>query len=153
MQFQFISIDQFSLLGGIFLYGFIAALSSLIGFYKSYIQKRHYTLTPLLAPYGIFVWGDAFLIGGFWAVASFVSFSLQNTFLFLVLQSLYWIVRAAGEILYWLLQQFAQTKRDLPESLYFHKYFHGESIWFVYQLFWQLVLVLAATCLIFLLRM
>jgi hypothetical protein len=62
------------------------------------------------------------------------------------------MVRSAGEVVYWLLQQFAVTKRDAPETLFCHSIFPGESIWFAYQVFWQLVLVVSVVSLVFLLR-
>lgn len=133
------------------MYGLGALISFAYGCYQTYHKKNPYGLTPALFPYGIFVWGDAVLIGAFWLSISAVAVFLQNIQLFLIAQAVYWIVRSGGEVIYWLLQQFAQTKRDAPESLFCHTIFPGESIWFAYQVFWQLVLVLASVSLILLL--
>jgi len=132
-------------------YGLVAAATCAYGSYQTYLKKNPYGLTPALLPYGIFVWGDAVLIGAFWSVASMASLYLESVFLFLVVQAVYWMVRSAGEVMYWFLQQFAETKRDAPESLMCHSIFPGESIWFAYQVYWQLVLVIASVSLIFLL--
>jgi hypothetical protein len=134
------------------LYGLGAFTSFAYGAYQTYLKKNPYGLTPALLPYGIFVWGDAVLIGAFWFVISAAVVLFQSVYLFLIAQAVYWMVRSAGEVVYWLLQQFAVTKRDAPETLFCHSIFPGESIWFAYQVFWQLVLVVSVVSLVFLLR-
>jgi hypothetical protein len=134
------------------LYGIGALFSFVYGTYQTYLKKNPYGLTPALLPYGIFVWGDAVLIGGFWTIASLAALYSQSVFLFLVTQAVYWMVRSAGEVMYWFLQQFAETKRDAPDSLFCHNIFPGEAIWFAYQVYWQIVLVISVVGLIFLLR-
>ncbi len=131
-------------------YGLGALISFLYGTYQTSIRKNPYGLTPSLILYGIFVWGDAVLIGAFWAAVSLFSFATQNVGFFMFAQSIFWMVRSAGEVIYWLLQQFAETKRDTPESLRFHTFFPGESIWFAYQVMWQLVFVGASLSLVYL---
>lgn len=133
-------------------YGLGALASFLYGTYQTSIRKNPYGLTPSLILYGIFVWGDAVLIGAFWASISMFSFATQNVGFFMLAQSIFWMVRSAGEIIYWLLQQFAETKRDTPESLRFHTLFPGESIWFAYQVIWQLVFVAAGLVFVYLIR-
>jgi hypothetical protein len=133
------------------LYGLVAFFSFLFGVRQTYFRKNPYGLTPLLLPLGIFVWGDAVIIGLFWTIASVASVLLENAHLFWVIQALFWIVRSGGEILYWFLQQFASTKRDLPKTLWGSRFFPGESIWFAYQLVWQIILVLSSISLLVLL--
>ena len=132
------------------LYGIGATIIWIWGIRQTCFCKNPYGLTQLLAPYGIFVWGDAVMIGFFWMIVTAVSIWLQNMQLFFIVMCVFWMVRSAGEIMYWFLQQFAETKRDKPESLWCHSLFPGESIWFAYQLFWQLVLVVSSVCLIYL---
>ena len=136
----------------IFLYGFFAFVSLALGIRQTYFRKNPYGLTPQLIIYGIFVWGDAIIIGLFWTVVSLITVLTGNTSFFLITQAVYWIVRSMGEIIYWFLQQFAETKRDLPKTLAFHQFFPGESIWFAYQLFWQIVLVISIISLIYLIN-
>ncbi len=134
-------------------YGLIAGLSFIVGLRETYSRNNPYGLTRWLLPYGIFVWGDAVIIGLFWTIASFLSVYLQNMQLFIILQAAYWIVRSAGEVLYWFLQQFASVKRDPPHTLLGHKLFPGESIWFAYQVGWQMVLVVAIVSLLYQLKL
>lgn len=136
---------------GIGLYGLIGLLSCLVGLRQSYQRQNPYGLTPWLLPYGSFVWGDAVLLGLFWTVVSVVCLWLNNVQLFLIIQAIFWMVRSAGEIIYWFLQQFATVKRDLPHTLVGHQIFPGESIWFAYQVAWQIVLVMASVFLTYLL--
>jgi hypothetical protein len=135
----------------IFLYGLIAVCSAVQGFRQSYLNKNPYGLTRWLLPYGSFVWGDAAVLGAFWAAASAVSLVFHSSQLFLVIQAIFWMVRSAGEVMYWFLQQFSTVKRDKPKTLFGHQFFPGEAIWFVYQLIWQMVFVVASVCLVFLL--
>lgn len=128
-----------------------AFVSFLLGFRQTYRHKNPYGLTPWLLPYGIFVWGDAVILGLFWTLISVVSLLWHNASFFALMQSLYWMVRSSGEVMYWFLQQFASVKRDLPHTLWGQALFPGESIWFAYQLVWQIVLVLSIASTLFLL--
>lgn len=129
------------------LFGIGALVACILGVRQTYSLKNPYGLTPLLLPYGAFVWGDAVLFGLFWTGICAVSYFSANTRFFLVASSIFWMVRSAGEVVYWLLQQFATTKRDLPETLTGHSLFPGESIWFAYQVGWQIAFIIA-TCLL-----
>jgi len=129
-----------------------AFLSFLYGLWQTVHHKNPYALTPHLLPYGIFVWGDAVVLGFFWSTVSLASILTHNLHFFLVVQAVFWMVRSSGEIVYWLLQQFSSHKRDLPHTLLGHTLFPGESIWFAYQLFWQVVLVISSVILVYLLQ-
>lgn len=131
------------------LYAVGALIGFLLGVKQTYFHKNPYGLTPLLLPYGIFVWGDAVILGFFWFIVSLVCLLFNNVSLFIVIQLVYWMVRSAGEIIYWFLQQFAVNKRDLPKTLWGQAFFPGESIWFAYQLFWQIILVISTVGLLF----
>lgn len=134
------------------LYGLIAFLSFLFGLKQTYLKKNPYGLTPFLLPYGSFVWGDVVILGLFWAVVCLVSVFVNNAHFFWVTQAVFWIVRSGGEIFYWFLQQFASIKRDLPATLWGSRLFPGESIWFAYQLVWQVVLIVSCVSLLMLLN-
>jgi len=45
--------------------------------------------------------------------------------------------------MYWLHQQFSTLERNPPKSLLGYRFFGNDSIWFVYQIFWQCVTVIA----------
>lgn len=142
-----------NLLGNILIssYGIGAISAFILGVRQCTYFKNPYGLTRMFYPYGIFVWADALLIGFFWISVSVLAFAMQNVHFFLVVQAIFWMVRSAGEIVYWFLQQFAETKRDTPSTLWGHQLFPGESIWIAYQLFWQLILVVSSVCLVYLL--
>lgn len=109
--------------------------------YQSKYQKNPYGLTRLLSPLGIFVWGDGILIGLFWFLAGVVSLLVPIDTIFYLIFIMFWIVRSAGEVLYWFLQQFSTVERDPPHTLPLSSVFPGQSIWFAHQVMWQCVLV------------
>lgn len=96
------------------------------------------------------MWGDLLVIGPFWFLVSIISVLMNNWILFLLFISLFWVIRSLGEMVYWLNEQFAYTKRNPPPTLSFHKLVQGDAIWFIYQLFWQAVFVFSAVITIYL---
>jgi hypothetical protein len=98
-------------------------------------------LTRSLFFIGSFVWGDAVVFSLFWLLVSILCFWLNNWYLFLLFHSVFWTVRAAGETLYWLNQQFSTLERNPPHTLIGFRFFRNDSIWFVYQIFWQCITV------------
>ena len=92
---------------------------------------------------GAFVWGDAVVFGLFWVLVSVICIYLNDWTLFLLVTSVFWLVRSAGEAIYWFNQQFSTIDRNPPKKFWFYRYFHNDSVWFVYQIFWQCVLVVA----------
>lgn len=127
-------------------FGFaLAGLScAAVGFYQSKYRRNPFGLTRWLFFLGIFVWGDAVVLGLFWALAGVVSWVLQDWNLFLLTVSLFWLVRSMGETSYWLNQQFSSLNRNPVKNLPWHSVFHDESIWFIHQIVWQCVTVVAA---------
>lgn len=113
------------------------------GFYKSTAKKNVFGLTHPLFFLGMFVWGDAIILGLFWSLTALVCLLLQDWILFLLTTSVFWIVRSLGEILYWINQQFSQINRNLPKTLVGYRWFKNDAIWFIYQLVWQCVLVIS----------
>lgn len=128
-----------------------------VSFFQGLRQTRHrnnpHGLTPWYWIYGIFVWGDAIPLGIFWTMVSTLCLLLQNTHVFLITTAVFWMVRSWGEGVYWFLQQFATNKKDPPHTLLGRSIFPGESIWFAYQVFWQIILVISTVSLLYLLRL
>jgi len=99
--------------------------------------------TPYLSWLGIFVWGDAIVISPFWIICALVGLIFKNGYLFLFLGSLFWVARSLGEVIYWLNQQFSNKLRNPPEKLFLYFLLKNDSVWFVYQVFWQCMFVFA----------
>ena len=120
------------------------ALQSVLFFQaqKKCKQGCSFHLTRWLAPLGMFVWGDVLILSVFWLISGLVVLLLQDWLLLLLIFSSFWLVRSIGETIYWFLQQFATTKRDLPHTLMGYRFVKNESIWFMYQVFWQTITVL-----------
>ena len=131
-------------------FGFLALISFLLGYYQSIIKKNPFQETPSLLIFGIFVWGDAVVLGLLWLLVSLVTFLLNDWTLFLLFISVFWTVRSSGEVIYWLNQQFSPLNRNPPERLKGYCIFGNESIWFVYQLVWQCILVVSSITSVFL---
>ena len=127
----------------VIIWGLFSLALSLKGFYESYDKKNVYGLTPYLSPWGIFVWGDAVIFGIFWTLVSVAVLILKDWILFLLIISVFWVVRSFGEAIYWLNQQFSTINRNPPEKLMFYKLFKNDSVWFIYQIFWQSITVVS----------
>ncbi|HUV71614.1 MAG TPA: hypothetical protein VMW25_01260, partial [Clostridia bacterium] len=113
------------------------------GFYESKFKRNAYGLTRPLVFLGIFVWGDAVVFGLFWFFSSIITLFLSDWYLFLLIISVFWLVRSLGETIYWFNQQFSTIKRNPPEKLPGYSFFHNDSLWFVYQIVWQVVTVVS----------
>lgn len=114
-----------------------------VGFRKTYYKKNPFGLSPYLNPIGAFVWADAVVFSVFFFAASVIALLARNFTLFLLIYSVFWMVRSIGEQAYWFLEQFAVNHRNPPHTLKGSKIFHGGSIWVYYQIFWQCVSVVA----------
>lgn len=99
--------------------------------------------TGYLLPLGIFVWGDAIVLGPFWMSVSLLSLLVGSWWMFLFIVGVYWIIRGLGEVVYWLNEQFASQHRNKPEHMKLFSFFKSDAVWFVYQLVWQCVTVMA----------
>ena len=133
-------------------YGIINFLVFFKGIRESKDKKNAYGLVPYLYPLGIYAWGDAVIIGLFWFLSSFVTFLLQDWILFLLIISVFWVVRSLGETIYWFNQQFSSKSYDWnkPEKLFGHSVFHNDSIWYVYQVINQCMMVISIITTIYL---
>lgn len=125
----------------------IFVLLNLLVFFKAFYEckykKNAFGLTPWLTVIGAFVWGDGVVFGLFWFLVSAVVLVLQDWFLFLLIASVFWVVRSLGETIYWFNQQFSTLDRNPPKKMIGYSIFHNDSIWFVYQIIWQCVMAVS----------
>jgi len=113
------------------------------GFWQTYKHKNAYGEAFWLMPLGIYVWGDAFIFGFFWTGSAIASLILQDWILFLLIFSLFHLVRSVGETIYWFNQQFSTIIRCKPEKYISHKIFHNDSVWFAFQITQQCITVVS----------
>lgn len=106
-------------------------------------KNNPFGLTRWLAPIGAFVWGDAVVFSIFWLLVSLVCWWFNDALLFWLIVSVFWAVRSLGETTYWFNQQFSTIEREPPKSLIGFSIFKNNSIWFVHQIVWQCVAVVA----------
>jgi len=131
--------------GLILLYSLISLLTFFKGFYESKYKKNAYGLTPLFQPLGIIAWGDAVIFGPFWVISTLAVLILNDWYLFLLVISMFWVVRSVGETIYWFNQQFSSKvyEWNKPENLPWHSIFHNDSVWYIHQIIWQCATVVA----------
>ena len=129
------------------------SIFSLVGAIKGFLEcknkKNAYGKAELFSLIGAFVWGDVVIFGIFWFLISLVILFLKNWILFLVILSLFWVVRSLGETIFWFNQQFSNKILYPPEKLHFYKVFRNDSVWFIYQIIWQCVTVVSLLFLIY----
>lgn len=113
------------------------------GYYESRQKDNAFGLVLPLSFLGIFVWGDAVVFGAFWIAVSLITLVLNDWYLFWLIVSLFWVVRGFGETIYWLNQQFSNQDRNPVRKSHLYSTFHNDSIWFVKQIMWQCVTVIA----------
>lgn len=132
---------------------FFALLNAVL-FSKAYIETKHHKnafgLTRHLFFIGAFVWADVVVFSPFWIIASTIPIYLKSWTVFLLIVSVFWLVRSIGETLYWFHQQFSPINRNPIETLPLKSVFHNDSIWFVHQIFWQCITVLTIITTIYL---
>jgi len=122
----------------------ISSLTAFIsGSRQSMAKNNPYGETPYFVWLGIFVWGDGIIIGPFWFFASLFSFFIRDWHLFLLMISVFWIVRSLGEVLYWLNQQFVKNNSNYYQKLTGYNFFKNDTILFIYQIIWQCVCVVS----------
>lgn len=137
----------------ILIYGLINLIAAIYGFYQCKYRKNAFGNTRYLYPLGVFVWGDAVIIGAFWALSSFIAILLNDLILFLLLASTFWLVRSLGETLYWIAQQFSSLPKNPPKRLLAHSVFHNDSVWFIYQICWQCLTVITLITTVYLVHL
>lgn len=92
---------------------------------------------------GSFVWGDVVVFSLFWSLVSVVILGIQDWVLFWLMQAVFWVIRSLGEVIYWFSQQFSSKQLEDPKKFWFYSIFQNHSVWFVNQIFWQCVAVVA----------
>ncbi len=137
----------------IIVYGLFSLIGAIKGFIESNKNKNAFGSSGIFNIIGAFVWGNAVVFGIFWTLVSIITFLLKDWILFLLTISIFWVIRGSGETIYWLNQQFSSIKRNPPGKFWFYKYFHNDSVWFVYQIIWQCVSVISIIFSIYLLRL
>lgn len=121
------------------LYAFVFLLFGLKSIRKD--SSKTFTGTPYLFPLGVFVLGDILVIGAFWVLVSIISLILKDWILFLLIHSLFWVVRSLGETIYWFLQQFSTIVRNPPERFFTNRLVKSDAVWWLHQIFWQCITV------------
>ncbi|OGM28041.1 hypothetical protein A2962_05490 [Candidatus Woesebacteria bacterium RIFCSPLOWO2_01_FULL_39_61] len=134
----------------VIVWGTVSLLFCIKGILESKDKRSAFGITPYLLPLGIFVWGDAVIFGLFWFVVSLMTLIVNDWIFFLLIISIFWVVRSVGETVYWINQQFSIINRNPPEKFWFHKYFHNDSVWFIHQIIWQCVTVVSLVTTIYL---
>jgi len=134
-------------------FAFYSLIIFLRGIKEAIKKNNPYKETPFLFLMGIFVWGDALILAPFWFILSLVTLFLKNGRFFLIGTSVFWLVRSIGETIYWINQQFSPLKRNPPEKMRGYKIIKNDSIWFIYQIFWQTISIAAIIALIYLIRL
>jgi hypothetical protein len=124
------------------LYGILSLTVFALGLYQSIKKRSPYKGTVYLSWMGIFVWGDALTIGLFWFLASSVTLLMSDWLLFLLIVSIFWVVRSAGEAIYWLNQQFVKDNKYY-EKIIGYGLLKSDAIMFVYQTYWQCLTVIS----------
>lgn len=130
----------------ILFFALVSLLSFLKGIYESKNKKNAYGLIgSWLMPWGIIAWGDAVVFGPFWVIVSTAVLILNDWYLFLLIVSVFWVVRSLGETIYWFNQQFSSKiyEWNKPENLPWHNIFHDDSVWYIHQILWQCAAVIS----------
>lgn len=122
----------------------VFGIYSFIGFAFGIRRKKNpYGLSRYFLPIGAFVWVDTVVFGLFFTLVSAICLIFNQTLLFLIIYSVFWLVRSVGEQIYWFLEQFSAHHRNPPHTLWPKKLFKGEESWIVMQTVWQCVTVIS----------
>lgn len=104
-------------------------------------RKNPLGLTKLFLPLTVFVWVDAVVFGLFFFLVSVFCLLTNQFILFLLIFSVFWTVRSIGETIYWFMEQFTSKHLNPPRTLWPSKFYKGDEVWIVMQIFWQCVSV------------
>lgn len=120
--------------------------------YEVVSKKNPYGVGKYGLIYGGFVFADYLIFGAFFTLASIVSLILYDFILFLLINSVFWLVRSVGEALYWFLQQFSPlAHKNPPERFFWNSYIkQADAIWIINQVIWQCMTVIFAITTIYL---
>lgn len=126
-----------------------AGVGTWIGLDNSWRKKNPIGISKWFQPLGAFVWADLIILGPFWIMVSLLLLWTKDINLATIIFLIFWLVRAYGEVQYWIAEQFGSNKRNKPQDLWGNHFFGGgESVYFGYQVFWQMVMIVCAVALI-----
>lgn len=126
----------------------LAVLLSL-GWGYSYQQSKSgnfFTNTQFLWPLGIYVWGDGLILFPAWMGLLLVWINTTTLFTFRVL-ALFYLVRSAYEVIYWLQHQAVKSSYKPPLPPFF-AWLNAEQAAILYQLAHTLTVVIMAAAFI-----
>lgn len=129
----------------VLLFGTVGLFGAFIAYRKCRYEKNNLGLTPQFYIYGAFVWADMVVFGVFWFLFSFLTLYLQDSVLFLLGYSLFWVIRSLGETIYFFNQQYSNINRTTHKDFFFAAVFGNDdyTIWFVMQIFMQCLTVVS----------
>ncbi|MFC1710475.1 hypothetical protein ACFL0F_02350 [Patescibacteria group bacterium] len=128
----------------VILFGLSNLVIFFVGYYQSRTKRNPIGLIRPLYPLGMFVWADAVIISVFWILSSMTSFLLNDWILFLLVFSVFWVVRSLGETIFFFNQQFSKTVRVPAKPLPLYKVFQDEYVtWFGVQLMNQCITIIS----------
>ncbi len=130
-------------------YTAIAIVLGLFAIYKCRGGQSHQKFALLLL-IGSFVWGDALIFSAFWALAGAIALFFDSWFLFQAIFLVFWLIRSAGETIYWLMQQFSNIIREKPEKVWTFRFVKSNAAWFLMQIWWQTITIASLVLLILL---
>ena len=126
-------------------WGLFGLVGSFEGYRRCRYKKDNLCWDGIFTIYGAFVWADIVVFGVFWALASIIVLLTNDWILFLLLLSVFWVVRSLGETIYWFNQQFSTIIRYSPKgnSLLAKIFRDDYTMWFVLQIFMQCITVVS----------
>ncbi|HYD35415.1 MAG TPA: hypothetical protein VD999_05080 [Vitreimonas sp.] len=120
--------------------GLISILVFVVALTKSR-RGQFYSDTPALFPLGIFVWGDALALAPFWLVAAIIFWWLEPVMIARLL-CVFFAIRAAYEVVYWINHQVAH--RDYCPPMFRQvKWLGANEAAILYQLMNMLQVIVA----------
>lgn len=97
-----------------FLFSIIGLLTFIVSVQKSK-KNQFYSDTFLLAPLGVYVWGDGIILGLFWTlVGLFGYFTNLEMLWFYRFYLVFWAIRSGYEVVYWLNHQSTKSEYQPP---------------------------------------
>ena len=144
----------------ILIWGIASIFLAFVSIYKIKANKQRCDFTWWWAfPIGAFVWEDALIFGILHFLLALVSLLSKSNMLWVVAFLVFWIIRSAGETLYFFLQQFivpVHHPHDISAQLTLIRRLFGDisdqKIFILLQVSMQSILVLSLLCLIILLK-
>lgn len=106
-------------------------------------RRRPYGLSTFFIPIGAFVWVDTIVFGIFFAFVILFCLIFNQWMLFWLTFSAFWLIRSIGETIYWFLEQYASSHKNPPHTLWPYKWFKGDEIWIVMQIYCQCISVIS----------